>query len=195
MASQEAPSSSTEDTSGQEHQEQQQQDPTGDTPGNGGQQQQEGTPGEATVVSKDAKLPDDHPVVKQLAADKAKLAKANTELAELRAKSAQATQLEEELGKRPTTEAMETLQTRYDRLEAFLQAAGGPLSKALDSRTFTRDLFETDKDIEELVKAFHKANPSATSTALGSGSAAPAGGKVDPNTLLRAAFGSGQKSS
>jgi DNA repair exonuclease SbcCD ATPase subunit len=173
---------STEDSSGEEQQDQQQQT-TDDTSGNGEQQQV--TP----PVDKSAKLPDDHPVVKQLAADKAKLAAARSEIAELRAKSADVTKLEEELGKRPTTEALETLQTRYDRLEGFLQAVGGPLGKALDSRSFTRDLFETDKDIEDLVKAWNRANPSATSTALGASPADPGKGKMDPNTLLRIAAG------
>lgn len=173
---------STEDSSAEDQQQSQQQDTTEDSSGNGDQQQ-------AQTVDKGTKLPDDHPVVKQLAADKAKLAQARTEIAELRAKSAEVTKLEEELGKRPTVEALETLQTRYDRLEEFLQEVGGPLSKALDSRTFTRDLFETDKDIAELVKAWHKANPSATSQALGSAAASPAAGKVNPNDLIRAAAG------
>lgn len=187
MATEEQENGPTEDTSDQEQQDQQQA-PTDDTSGNGEQQQanQEQQP---QVVSKDAKLPDDHPVVVQLKADKAKLAKANTELAEARAQAGKATKLEEDLGKRPTTEAMETLQTRYDRLEAFLVAAGGPLGKALDSRTFTKDLFESDKDIDALVKQWHRDNPSATSQALGNGPAGDAkGGKQDPNELLRAAF-------
>lgn len=173
---------STEDSSAEDQQQDQQQETTDDTSGNGDQQQ-------AQTVDKSTKLPDDHPVVKQLAADKAKLAQARTEIAELRAKSATVTKLEEELEKRPTTEALETLQTRYDRLEAFLTEVGGPLSKALDSRTFTRDLFETDKDIAQLVKDWHKANPSATSSALGSGAAAPADKKPNPNDLIRAAAG------
>lgn len=173
---------STEDSSAEDQQQDSSQGTTDDTSGNGDQQQSQ-------TVDKSTKLPDDHPVVKQLAADKAKLAQARTEIAELRAKSAEVTKLEEELGKRPTTEALETLQTRYDRLEEFLQAVGGPLSKALDSRTFTRDLFETDKDIASLVKDWHKANPSATSSALGSGAATPADKKPNPNDLIRAAAG------
>lgn len=184
MATESQENGSTEDISGQEQQGEQQA-PTGDTSGNG--EQQQANDQEQQVVSKDAKLPDDHPVVKQLAADKAKLAKANTELAELRAKSAQFTKLEEDLGKRPTTEAMETLQTRYDRLEAFAQAVG--LGKALDSRTFTRDLFESTKDIKELVKEWNQANPTATSVALGGGGSAGGTGKHDPNELLRIAAG------
>ena len=84
-------------------------------------------------------------------------------------------------------EALQTLQTRYDRLEAFAQAVG--LGKALDSRTFTRDLFETDKDIAGLVKDFNKANPSATSTALSSTAGGEGKTKHDPNELLRIAAG------
>lgn len=172
---------STPETDGQE-QPGQQQATTPETGGNGEQQP-------ASTPEKPIELPDDHPLVKTLASQKQQLAASKTELAELRAKSAQVTQLEDELKARPTKEAIETLQTRYDRLEAFLQAAGGPVGKALDSRTFTRDLFETDKDIAALVKDWHKANPSATSTALGSASASPAPGKVDPNVLLRTAAG------
>jgi hypothetical protein len=176
-------SSTTDDTSEQEQQGQQQ-TTTEDTSGQ--ESQQTTTP----VIDKDTKLPEDHPVVKQLAADKEKLRKAQTELTELRSKSAKVTQLETDLAARPTTEAVETLQKRYDRLEEFLGAVGGPLSKALDSRTFTRDLFETDKDIEGLVKDWHRANPTATSSALASTAGGNTGGngKVDPNVLIRAAF-------
>lgn len=183
MATEAAPSTtdSTEDISGQEQQENQQQAPTDDTSKPDEQQQA------PTTVPKDAKLPDDHPVVKQLRADKEKLSKANTELAELRVKSANLTKLEEELAARPTAEALDTLQTRYDRLEAFAQAVG--IGRALDSRTFTRDLFETDKPVEDLVKDWNKANPTATATALGSSAAQPADGKIDPNQLLRIAAG------
>jgi DNA-binding protein len=158
--------------------------PTGDTPGNGEQQ-----PPKADEPKGPIQLPDDHPVIKQWKDDKAKLATVRTELTEAQAQAAKATKLEDELKARPTKEAMETLQTRYDRLEAFVQAAGGDISKALDSRTFTRDLFESDKDVAEIAKAWRKANPTATSTALSSAAAAPAGDKVDQNALLRAAAG------
>lgn len=171
---------STEETSGQE-QTGQEQATTDETSGNG-EQQKAGT-------EEPIKLPDDHPLVKTLNTLKATTAAQKTELAELRAKSKAVTQLEEDLKKRPTTEALETLQTRYDRLETFLQAAGGPLGKALDSRSFTRDLFETDKDISDLVKEWHRKNPTATSTALGSGAGDTGKGKIDPNALLRAAAG------
>lgn len=176
--------SSTSETGDQESQGQQSTTP--ETGGNGSTQES------GTSTEEQIKLPEDHPLVKTLAANKTKIASLNTELSEARAKSAKVTQLEEDLGKRPTQEALDTLQNRSDRLEAFLQAVGGPLGKALDSRTFTRDLFETDKDIDQLVKDWNKANPTATSSALASGAAAPAEGKVDANTLIRAAF-SGSK--
>lgn len=147
---------------------------------------------DAVKIDDSTKLPETHPLVKTLAANKEKLSSQARELTEARAKTAQVTKLEEELAARPPQEAVDTLQTRYDRLEAFLVAAGGPIGKALDSRTFTRDLFETDKDIDDLVRDWHKANPSATSQALGSGGAAPAEGKVDANKLIRAAYNGGR---
>lgn len=174
---------STDETSGQGSQGQQQQT-TDETSGNGQQQ--------PVTIDDSTKLPDSHPLVKayrtQLEENR-KLSGLKTELAEANAKSTKVTQLEEELGKRPTTEAMETLQKRSDRLEAFLVAAGGPLGKALDSRTFTRDLFETDTDIKDLVKQWHRDNPSATSEALGTKAPGDGKGKLDPNALLRAAAG------
>lgn len=171
---------SAEETSGQE-QKDQTQDTTPETGGNGDQLKA------GTSQQESVKLPEDHPLVKSLAAQKATLASQKSEITELRSKSQKVTQLEEELKTRPTQEAIATLQTRYDRLEAFLQTAGGPLGKALDSRTFTRDLFETDKDISALVKEWNKANPSATSTALGSSSSAEGDKKLDMNALLRSA--------
>lgn len=156
----------------------QQQDPPAGEAGTGGQPQ-----ASEPVITKDTKIPDDHPLVKALAKANGQVA----ELAEARAQAAKATQLQAELDKRPTTEAVETLQKRYDRLEAFLLGAGGDLAKALDSRTFTRDLFESDKDVETLVKDWNKAHPSATSQALG-GAPAPGGApKSNMNDLLRAA--------
>ena len=165
----------------------QQQDPTPPSGGNGDQQQV--TPPSAPAVDKDTQLPDDHPLIVKHGELKAKLSTANTELQEARAASAKATKLEEELNARPTQEALDTLQTRYDRLEAFLTAAGGPIGKALDSRTFTRDLFESDKDITALVKDWHKANPTATSQALSSAAGGEGSDKKSPNELLRIATG------
>lgn len=171
---------STDETPGQEQQGQQQQAAAGETPA--GEQPQQVTIDDST------KLPDTHPLVKTLSANKEKISSLTQELTEARSKSAKATQLEEELGKRPTTEAMETLQTRYDRLEEFVLAVG--LGSALDSRTFTKDLFETDTDVAQLVKDWHKAHPSATSTALSSTAGGQqADGKHDPNELIRIAAG------
>lgn len=169
-----------------EGQQGQQQDPTPGEGGNGGQQQPEpqAKPAEP-VITKDTKIPDDHPLVKALAKANQKVA----ELDEARAQAAKATQLEEELSKRPTTEAMDTLKNRYDRLEAFLTEAGGPLSRALDSRTFTRRLFETDDKIEDIVQQWRKDNPTATSSAAAAAGGNSPTGKVDPNELLRAARG------
>lgn len=133
-------------------------------------------------------LPDDHPLVKTLASMKASIASQKAEITELRAKSKQVTELESSLAERPTKEAVETLQTRYDRLEAFLQAAGGPMSKALDSRSFTKSLFETDTDVEALAKEWNAAHPTATATALSSSAAAPANSSPSMNDLLRSAL-------
>lgn len=80
---------------------------------------------------------------------------------------------------------LESYKSRYDRLEQFLLAAGGNVSKALDSRSFTKDLFESDKDIAELVESWNKSNPSAISGAL-SGSGQDEN-QPTLNDLLRAA--------
>jgi len=185
---------STDETSGQEQQGQQQQT-TGTETGQGESQQQAGTDDKGTndtvKIDDSTKLPETHPLVKTLVSNKTQIADLKRELAEARTHSGQATKLQEELDKRPTQETLDTLQTRYDRLEAFAQAVG--LGRALDSRTFTRDLFESDKDVADLVKDWHKANPSATSTALGSSASAPAESKANPNDLIRAAFNGGSK--
>lgn len=183
MATETKQDSSTPETGDQEQQGQEQQATTPETGDNGEQQP------EASKTEEPVKLPEDHPLVKKLATQKTDIAKLKTDLAEARAQAGRTTQLEEDLGKRPTQEALDTLQTRYDRLEAFIAAAPGPLARALDSRTFTRDLFETDKDIKDLVQEFARANPTATSEALGSAPAEPGKGKVDPNTLIRIAAG------
>lgn len=181
---QEQQNGSTSETEGQETQGQQQAT-TDETSGTGEQQQT------STVVIDDStKLPETHPLVKTLTTLKANAKSAATELAEANARAAKATKLEEELAARPTPEALETLQTRYDRLEAFAQAVG--LGKALDSRTFTKDLFESEKDVAELVKEFNRANPTVTSTALGGTTTTTAEGKQDPNKLIRAAWNGGK---
>lgn len=79
----------------------------------------------------------------------------------------------------------DALQAKYNRLEEFLLTVGGDISKALDSRSFTKDLFESDKDIKEIVESWNKANPSAVGSAL-SGSS-QSNGKPTMNDLLRAA--------
>jgi len=88
----------------------------------------------------------------------------------------------------PVKETLDAVQRRSDRLEEFISTAGGPLGKALDSKSFTTALFDTDEDITEIVKKWNASNPSATSTALGSSSAAPAGKAPDMNALLRSAL-------
>ena len=65
-------------------------------------------------------------------------------------------------------------------------AVGGPVSQALDSRSFTQKLFETEEDVNKIVKEWHGANPSATSAVLSS-SASQTGGKASMNDILRAA--------
>ena len=86
----------------------------------------------------------------------------------------------------PVKETLDAVQARYDRLEAFMLAVGGPVSQALDSRSFTQKLFETEEDVSKIVKEWHGANPSATSAALSS-SASQTGGKATMNDILRAA--------
>lgn len=173
---QEQQNGSTGETPAQEQQDQQQQ-ATPEAGGNGEAQQ--------VTIDDNTKLPETHPLVKTLAKQKQELTEAKRELAEARAQAGTATKLEEQLAERPTVEALQTLQTRFDRLEAFAQAVG--IGKALDSRSFTRDLFESDKDIATLVKDWNRANPSPTAQALGGGAGQSAPGKNDPNELLRAA--------
>ena len=111
-----------------------------------------------------------HKERKQRQAEQAKVTELTAKVDELTTKASEAT----------------ALQTKYDRLEAFLQAAGGPLASALDSRSLTHKLFETDTDVSEIATEWSKAHPSTTSVALGSGSATNEG-KVSMNDLLRSA--------
>lgn len=178
-------SGSTEETSGQEQQQDQgqQQQTTDETSGNGSQQQ--------VTIDDNTRLPDTHPLLKAYRAQLEQNRKNETsqsELNEARSQAAKATKLQEELDARPTQEAVDTLQKRYDRLEEFLVTAGGPLGRALDSRTFTRELFEGTRDVKDIVKDWQKANPSATAAALGSGNGhTDSGDKPDMNKLIRAA--------
>jgi hypothetical protein len=136
------------------------------------------------VITNETRLPDDHPLVKSLASQK-------TELGTLRPLKGKVTELEAKIAdlepKAQQAEGLATLQTRYDRLESFLTSVGGPLSKALDSKSFTKDLFDSDKDVAKIVESFLRANPSATTTALGGAGHAGGAGKHNPNDLIRAA--------
>lgn len=126
-------------------------------------------------------LPDDHPLVRTLAAQK-------EEIRNLRARGEAVPGLEAQIAElNKKVEATGTLQQRYDRLEEFLAKSGGPLSKALDSRSFTHSLFESDEPVEDLVAAWNRNNPSATSAALGARNSGDGGSKPTVNELLRAA--------
>lgn len=103
------------------------------------------------------------------AAKRALLADLHKERREAKAAKARVAELEAQVAElAPAKETADAVQTRYDRLEAFLLAVGGPVSEALDSRSLTTKLFETDDDISSIVKDWQKANPSATTQALGS---------------------------
>ncbi|QKN87708.1 scaffolding protein [Microbacterium phage Ixel] len=134
---------------------------------------------------KPAPKPDDKkdPAKQALLADLAKERKS------LKTANARVTELEAQVNDlTPKAETAEALQTRLERLEGFLSSLGGPLARALDSRSFSHKLFETDDDIDEIVKAWKRDNPTATSAALGASPAEPKS-KIDPNALLRAAAG------
>uniref|UniRef100_A0AAU6R5X7 Scaffolding protein n=1 Tax=Micrococcus phage Olihed TaxID=3092209 RepID=A0AAU6R5X7_9CAUD len=98
------------------------------------------------------------------------------------------TELETEITTLKTkAETVDSIQHKYERLEAFLQSAGGALGRALDSRSFTEALFESDKDVADIVADWNKNNPSNTSTALGAGAAQPSPKGPTMNDLLRSA--------
>lgn len=128
----------------------------------------------------ETKLPDDHPLVKTLATQK-------EELKQLRPAGVRVTELEAQVAELTAkVGTVDAVQAKYDRLEAFLTGLGGPIGKALDSKSFSTALFETDADIKDLVTQWHKDNPSATSSALNSG-AGKNTTQTDMSTLLRAA--------
>lgn len=85
-------------------------------------------------------------------------------------------------------EALTALQTKYDRLEAFLTAMGGEASEILDSRKFSTALFNSDAKIESLVEDWRKAHPSTAVKALGAGTASTEDDKPSMNDMLRAAI-------
>lgn len=139
----------------------------------------QGTEGDTTTGGSTEQTPS--PKEEQLLADLVK------ERGRRQALSTQVEQLEAAAKAAQSSEGEFTaLQSKYNRLESFLTSVGGPLSKALDSRSFTKALFESDEDITDLVAKWHKDNPSATSSALnsGSGSTKPSSGM---NDLLRKA--------
>lgn len=112
----------------------------------------------------------------------------NKERKDHKATTARVTELEAQVNDlTPKAETTDAIQSRYDRLEAFLQALPGPLGKALDSKSFTNRLFESEDKIADILKDWNKANPSATSVALGGGAGATSEKKSDMNELLRAA--------
>lgn len=173
----ETATTSTEETSGQEVTNTNTGTESQATPQAGGNgQQQEPT----TATQQDTRLPDDHPLVKAYASSQAELKqlKGNQpKIAELE------TKVQELTAKAESTDAV---QAKYDRLESFLTKVGGPLSKALDSRSFTAALFESDEDVDDIVTKWHKDNPSATSSALQSGAGSTQASK-GMSELLRAA--------
>jgi len=149
-----------------------------------GQEESEGQSQDDTSTSTDdkAEKPKPDPAKQSLLAD------LNKERKDLKAARTKVTELEATVAElTPKAETVDAIQAKYDRLEAFIQGAGGELGKALDSRTFTRDLFESDKDIKDIVKDWRQANPTATSAALGAGAADPAGKGPGMNDILRAA--------
>lgn len=133
-----------------------------------------------TQQDSEQKLPDTHPLVKAYEAQKAEIRalKQNGNVEKLQATTAELT---------TTKETLEGVQKRYDRLEEFLSKVGGPLGKALDSKSFTAKLFETDDDIGELVKNWFQDNPTKTSVALSSDNIYPDDKKPSMNDLLRLA--------
>lgn len=173
----------TDSTTTDETSEEQEQEVTSETEGNdtkSAAQQQD----EDKASDKDDKEPT--ALKSALAKERADLRAANKEL---KATRSRVTELEAQVKElAPKAEETDAIQTRYDRLEAFLLALDNPVSKILDSRTFSSRLFETDDKIEDIIKDWYKANPSATSQALGSKGAGEPAKNTDMNNLLRAAL-------
>lgn len=157
------------------------------------QEQQATSETEGQATAEDQSKPEDKKTEDQAKPDprlKTLRADLNKKQQELGTVASERDALKTEVEKlRPVQETLDAVQSRYDRLEEFLTAVGGPLSKALDSKSFTHQLFESDKDVTTIVRDFLRANPTATSEALGHKAAEPGKGKVDPNELLRIASG------
>lgn len=117
------------------------------------------------------------------------LADLNRERTNRKAAQARVTELEAQVTDlTPVKETLDAVQHRYNRLEEFLTVSG--LGAILDSKSFSAALFESDKNIDEIVTEWHRANPSATSKALRTTTVANGGGqKHDPNDLIRIAAG------
>ena len=96
-------------------------------------------------------------------------------------------QLEELTG---ASEELEALTKKYQRLEQFILGSNTDIGKALDSRTLTQRLFESDDEIDSILQDWHKDNPTTTSRALtGSNDSSPSAPSV--GDLLRVAAGMG----
>lgn len=104
----------------------------------------------------------------------------------LQAKLAELERSQSDLAKQ--AEALTALQTKYDRLEAFLAAMGGEVSELLDSRKFSTALFDSDTKIESLVEDWRKAHPSTATKALGAQTASTGDDKPSISEMLRAAI-------
>lgn len=83
---------------------------------------------------------------------------------ELRDKVATLTESLEEF--ESTKTELEDLKFRYSRLEEFLLESGGVLSSILDSKTYSKRLFDPETSLPDLVKEWQKNHPSPTSQAL-----------------------------
>ena len=179
------PATGTEEISDQQNQNGTDNTGSGETPpAEQGQSQQEQTDSQEDA-STDAQSQDKAQKDPQKASILADLHK---ERKERQTAQGKVTELETKVSELQTkADTVDAIQGKFDRLEAFLQAIPGPLGKALDSRSFTEALFETDKDIDEIVANWNRANPTATSTALGSGAASPAPKGPSMNDLLRSA--------
>ncbi|QBZ73199.1 scaffolding protein [Microbacterium phage Theresita] len=159
---------------------------TGETPPAEQDQSQQGTSQEDSNAPKDNDQKD--PQKASILADLHK------ERKDRQTYQAKATELETKVAELTTkAETVDAIQGKFERLEAFLQSIPGPLGKALDSRSFTEALFESDKSIDDILADWNKSNPTATSAALGAGAASPAPKGPTMNDLLRsAASGAGK---
>lgn len=175
-------------------------DPATETPETGAQQNQNGTdnagsgetpPAKQSQSQQETSQEDSAASQEQVQKDPQKaslLADLHKERKDRQTAQGKVTELEAKVAELTTkAETVDAIQGKFDRLEAFLQAIPGPLGRALDSRSFTQALFESDKPIEDILSDWNKANPTATSQALGSGAASPAPKGPTMNDLLRSA--------